>query len=566
MRPFIRRLLLEMKPHNNAVPSPLINNLRVYYPFNEVSGDLVENITNGLSLTDVNSVSTASGKVYSTARDYAKISSQYHTRPVGSKDAVLSPGDTDFTFSVWVYLKSKTTDNPILSKFNNADYENEYVLRYQQSTDRFRWVVFDGRNAIGAVNAISFGSPSINTWYLITVTHSAATNQVSIQVDNGVIDYANTTGAAGKGTQTSLFKVGYYTVGPVYADAVIGPMYLWSSASGAGGVLSDTLRTLLWSNGNGTAIAKFLNWFDGLVKYPDPIVLNGNGSGWKSTDVGGVNVFHDTPNSRWVLNFGGWGAIGQTGLAYNSDITNHAGWVEEPTNPIFSPNTDFGESTMASNGSMLYKDGTYYFAYQTIKATKNRICLATGNDLLSLSRANSGSPIVVNGSAGTWDENQQFDPMLRLSNDGTTLQLFYAGESTGTVRGIGLATSIDNGVNWVKQGEIIPPLVSTYNFGEPSCIFEGTRYTITADYAPVSGIRVSSQYITVDGGVSFYGPRVILQPGAGTWDETQVFDGMGVIYNGVLYYFYAGAIGVGGGTGLDMQIGVATMNYTFQSP
>jgi predicted GH43/DUF377 family glycosyl hydrolase len=284
----------------------------------------------------------------------------------------------------------------------------------------------------------------------------------------------------------------------------------------------------------------------------NPVVTKGAAASWEDVDIANPDVFYDTPNSRWVMNYSGFdGAQWHTGLAYSTDLLT---WTKEAANPVLSP---VSEGYIAGNGTIAYKAGTYYLYYQ-VASPNTRIMLATSSDLLTWTRIGVA---VDKGSTGQFDATAVADPMVRLLANGS-FEMYYCGVGALPgleARGIGRATSSD-GVTWTKQGRVFPvPSLAdaTAVHGEPFVLGEGASHMITFDGATGSEARRIFQAYTLDGGATWVYRKNALVAGSG-WESAQVFDSCLVLDNGTLYLFYAGATLPGAAENLNAQIGVAT--------
>jgi len=231
----------------------LLNNLIAYWPGDEASGNLLDAHTNGLDLTDVNTVTSNPGHVYTTARQYTTANDEYHTRP--GDDALLSTGDVDFTIMVWVYADAFGADRAILGK--NRIWEppgRGYTVYYHNSTNKWAFTVSDGANAYVLD---STAAPSLSTWYLLIAWHDSVANTINIQVnDFAAVTFAWSTGV---NDPTCSFMIGNADgFGPGFMwDGRIGPTAFWKSAAGDGGVLTAAQRTALWNGGAGLKYSEF---------------------------------------------------------------------------------------------------------------------------------------------------------------------------------------------------------------------------------------------------------------------------------------------------------------------
>ncbi len=240
-----------MTPRSAAAGNGLLNALIAYWPGNEASGNALDLHTNGLTLTDTNTVTNAAGLVYATARQYTAANTEYHTR---GDNALLSTGDVDFTIAAWAYLDSKVVSRTIIAKMGGAG-AREYWLGYDATADQFRlWVSPNGTTS-NNLYATTFGSPSLSTWYLVVAWHDSVANTLNIQAQNGTVDsVAHTTGVI---DGPNAFQVGIYSSSLSPWNGRIGPSMFWKSAAGAGGVLTAAQRTALYNAGAGLPYASF---------------------------------------------------------------------------------------------------------------------------------------------------------------------------------------------------------------------------------------------------------------------------------------------------------------------
>jgi hypothetical protein len=234
-----------------AEPNGLLTNLVAYWPGDEASGNALDAHTNALHLTDTNTVTSNPGHVYSTARQYTSANSEYHIR---ADNALLSTGDIDYTLAAWAYLDSNAAAMYIAGKFITAIGEREYRLLYVTFPAAFRWTLSSTGSNATQIDAVTFGAPSLSTWYLVVGSHDSVANIGSIQVNNGALD--SLAHANGYDSPTA-FAIGAQSDGSGCWDGRIGPVMFWKSAAGGGGVLSAAQRTALWNGGAGLRYDQF---------------------------------------------------------------------------------------------------------------------------------------------------------------------------------------------------------------------------------------------------------------------------------------------------------------------
>lgn len=233
----------------------LLNALVAYWPLNEASGNALDAHTNGLTLADINTVTSAAGKVYATARNFTAANQESLQRSVD--DALLSTGDVDFTLAAWINWPSfDGVANHIAGKDGESANTREYRIDWLASSNRLRMRVFDGSTQVGMAIANTFGALSTGTWYLVVGYHDSVANQVGIAINGGAVDTAATSGAPADTTERfSVGRCGSAASSPTTAS--IGPVMFWKSAAGGGGVLNTAQRTALYNNGAGLAYANF---------------------------------------------------------------------------------------------------------------------------------------------------------------------------------------------------------------------------------------------------------------------------------------------------------------------
>ncbi len=219
----------------------LLTSLISYWRLDEPSGSRFD--AHGTNhLTDNNTVDWYIGK-HRACGNFEASNSEYLTI---ASNSTLQGGDTDFSFSCWVYLESKAALYPIVSKFDdNLSNLREYMLNYDDVGDRF---VFHVNDAVGnntTIDADALGSPSTSTWYHIVAWHDSVANTINIQVNNGTVD--SVACSHGSGTTAVTFMIGYFSDGAAgrYWDGLIDSVGMWRK------VLSASEREALYNGGYG---------------------------------------------------------------------------------------------------------------------------------------------------------------------------------------------------------------------------------------------------------------------------------------------------------------------------
>jgi hypothetical protein len=216
----------------------------------ESADPVADQHTNGLTLTNIASVGTATGKV-GTAADFESGSSQSLRR---NDEALISTGDISFTEAVWVNMESKAlsgSNNYIMNKGSGSSNDERSLLyRNSAAEDRFRFYI--ANFAVG-VAANTFGSPSTGTWYYLQAQHDAAGNKIRIRVNDGAWDEAATGGTAPTDATGNLYLGAYDNAGTrvLFFDGLINQYAFWKALK------SDADLNAIYNSGNGLA---FSSW------------------------------------------------------------------------------------------------------------------------------------------------------------------------------------------------------------------------------------------------------------------------------------------------------------------
>jgi len=235
-----RRTLLSPNLPWWRASSPLSNSLVGYWKLDEASGNALDSLGSN-TLTDTNTVTSATGLVYSTARSFASASSEYLNI---ADNAALSTGDIDFWFSGWFYLNSSpnTSGYDILGKWDVAS-NSEYFLELYTATSQvhFRWgVSSNGTSATGDLDNIE--TVANTTWHFFACWHDSVANQTGYRLNSQTrtLSYS-----AGVRDGTSAFTIGR-AITTRYFDGRIGPVMM-----GKGYIPTSDELDFLYNNGLG---------------------------------------------------------------------------------------------------------------------------------------------------------------------------------------------------------------------------------------------------------------------------------------------------------------------------
>lgn len=414
------------------------------------------------------------------------------------------------------------------------------VFRYVDSSN-FWYIYPDSDNdvlnlyrVVSGTHMLTMGYPiALSSAVVITVEVRVQGPNITIFLDGReLVTYVSTVHQTGTKVGVRVGKSGSPATAPKWDSFTVRPFY------------GPNFNWLLFSKYSG-----------------NPIVQLGASGSWEDSDINDPNVIYDSGNSRHALLYSGYksgdaSSRQQLGIAYTTNLLGS--WTKDAHNPLFE-----GDGFDIQNGGVVKLGSTYYYYYGT---TSTKIAVATSPNLITWT---DQGEILLPGGTGAWDEGGVFDAFARLNQDGKTIELWYAGTPSGSAtRAIGVATST-NGTTFTKSAKnpIIAPqpwASQMSNCGEPSIYVpsgkEGKEMLISFDGARsgVSGQRFINQALTVDGGTSWHYRIGAIEKGTG-WESVQCFDSFIYEYAGILYIFYAGADTAGTALGLNIQIGVASV-------
>lgn len=233
-----------LRPRGN---SALYNSLVAFWELDEASGSRSDSIGSS-TLTDVNTVTSTTGLVYSLAAQFAFASSEYLSR---ASDSVTQTGNINFWFAAWVNLTLKTNLRIILSKYRAFTASREYYLLYHNGTDRYEWLTSTNGNTGTTVTANTFGSPTASVWNFVAAYHDADNDLIGISVNGGSFD--TIAFAGGVITSVTDFRVGGIdlsnTGANFFMNGLLGPVMM-----GKGYVPSVADMLVLYNAGVGRTL------------------------------------------------------------------------------------------------------------------------------------------------------------------------------------------------------------------------------------------------------------------------------------------------------------------------
>lgn len=228
---------------SQSVGSPiLLANLVSFWELEEASGNRSD--AHGSNDLTANNTPGNAGGVVGNAVSLASASSQYLEI---ANNATVQTGNVDFILVFWVYLASKTGNPVIASRYGASTTVQEYLLRFSTTPDRFEFFLRGADATQKSVQATNFGSPSINTWYMVAAWYDATADTVNISVNAGT---ANQTASANPPAAVDTpLCVGRRASGDYFNGRIDQGLF-------AKEIYSGDILTWLYNGGNGRSYAE----------------------------------------------------------------------------------------------------------------------------------------------------------------------------------------------------------------------------------------------------------------------------------------------------------------------
>lgn len=201
----------------------------------EGASPLTDLHTNGLTMTDNNTVTTVAGKV-GTAGDFERNLTEFLSR---ADEALLSTGNIDFTVAAWVQVETTGTRH-----IGSKGQEYAFKIEGLDAACRF---IFGIANGVVEVTANTFGAPALLTWYYAQAQHDAVNNLLRIRVNNGAWNQI-TTGATVPVDAAVDFQIGALG-GIANWDGLINQFAFWKAKK------SDADLNEIYNAGSGLAFS-----------------------------------------------------------------------------------------------------------------------------------------------------------------------------------------------------------------------------------------------------------------------------------------------------------------------
>ena len=198
-------IFLLIFPVSSRAASDLLREMQALWPLDEASGNRSDRHAAN-TLTDNATVTQAAGRGKSAvAGQFTAANSEFLSVP---DNTALSMGDVNMSIAVWVRLDTLPSNaSYYIASKQGALGEYEYALLLSDSagTTRFRGGVRDvADTTTTTVNASTFGTPSVDTWYLIVFRHDSTNNRIEISVNDGTFDTTATSGGIRDGADALM--------------------------------------------------------------------------------------------------------------------------------------------------------------------------------------------------------------------------------------------------------------------------------------------------------------------------------------------------------------------------
>lgn len=200
--------------------SALYSSLTAFWKMDEASGNGADSIGSA-TLTDVNTVTSGTGLVYPTARQFATANTEYMTTP---DSAALSTGDIQFWVACWFKITADSGVTMGLISKDSSITGREYRLEAVRSAlNVYKADFFVSKANTNLLDVAETTTMAMNTWHLMVGYHDSVGNVIGVSSDAA----APTTAAYTFGVNDTT---GIVTIGRLqenaswYMNGLIGPV------------------------------------------------------------------------------------------------------------------------------------------------------------------------------------------------------------------------------------------------------------------------------------------------------------------------------------------------------
>jgi hypothetical protein len=217
----------------------LLTNLLVWYNCDEASGNLLDQHTSGINLTDVATVTAGTGKI-GGARDFERDNGEYFYQSTG--DDFEATGS--ISVSAWINVESLSLTRDICGVRGNSAATSAWVVRVA-TDNQLEVSVWNTSDASKVMDHETVGISSTGVWYHVVATIDIDNNLVNLWVNSTAMGAEAFTGPARSVTAYD-FAVGGRNSSTIRMDGLIDELGIWR-----GRVLTQDDVNLLYNSGNG---------------------------------------------------------------------------------------------------------------------------------------------------------------------------------------------------------------------------------------------------------------------------------------------------------------------------
>lgn len=179
----------------------LKTNLLAAWELNEASGDAVDSHTNGLTLTDTNTVTSAAGVGGAgTARQFTRSNTEYFVR---NSETLLQMGAINWAGCCWYYRD--TTDDGFLLTKDAVAGSREFTIGWESAGNTLTFRMFVG-SATSQRGIITIATAGAGVWQFVMWWQTTSDNKIHISIDDGTP--SETTLSADVDVGTGKFSIG----------------------------------------------------------------------------------------------------------------------------------------------------------------------------------------------------------------------------------------------------------------------------------------------------------------------------------------------------------------------
>lgn len=217
----------------------LTTNLVAYWSLEEASGSRADATGRGNTLLETGTPGNAAGIVSNAA---VLDTSNYLSL---ATNADVSPGDTDFTWALWMRSRISISNMDVLGKWAGGQLEYDFYL---SAGAVLSFLVSTTGSDFPGIAASSFGALAPTTWYWVCAWHDSVGNTLNVCINNGTVDSVAHSAGVFQGTAALLLAKSNFVTA---FDGRLDEVGLWHR------VLTSGERAQLYNAGAGLAYSAF---------------------------------------------------------------------------------------------------------------------------------------------------------------------------------------------------------------------------------------------------------------------------------------------------------------------